>query len=138
MTSSRTSSRRCPCMFEGLIDWANSFYDRYASLLQGRHGAPVGLTRAQVARRLGVICRETVGQWRGAVWHGHCERLRRFGFCARGGVLDAYGIGPRSIARSIDWCLITIKKEADMLRIAFTRIMGGLYSVPRGAAVFHH
>ncbi len=91
-----------PVYVQGLIDWANSFYDRYASLLQDdtvRGWIGRGL---EVARRLGVICRETVGQWRGAVWHGHRECLRRFGFCACGGVLDAYGIAlDRSRGRSI-------------------------------------
>ena len=124
MTSSRTSSSALPVYVQGLIDWANSFYDRYASLLQD-----------DTVRGWIDAGSKSLADWASSVAKQSANGVVLFGT----GIANVFVVLGFALVVAF-WTLMELpaidrevdrlvpdnhKEEADMLRIAFTRIMGG-------------
>ena len=109
---------------QGLIDWANSFYDRYASLLQD-----------DTVRGWIDAGSKSLADWASSVAKQSANGVVLFGT----GIANVFVVLGFALVVAF-WTLMELpaidrevdrlvpdnhKEEADMLRIAFTRIMGG-------------
>ncbi len=113
-----------PSYVQGLTDWANSLYERYATLLQN-----------DTVRSWIDTGSKSLADWASAIARQSANGVVLFGT----GVANMCMILGFSLVVSF-WCLMELpaldrevdrlvppkhKEEADMFRIAFTRIMGG-------------
>ena len=113
-----------PVYVQGLIDWANSFYDRYASLLQD-----------DTVRGWIDAGSKSLADWASSVAKQSANGVVLFGT----GIANVFVVLGFALVVAF-WTLMELpaidrevdrlvpdnhKEEADMLRIAFTRIMGG-------------